>query len=532
MKTRFSKAAADKACAVFEKALVHTKGTWARQPFKLAPFQRDDIIRPLFGQQVYDPDEDDWVRQYTLGWMEMARKNGKSEVLAGVAILLTGFDDEEGAEVYGVAKDTDQASLVFDVARRMLELSGHGGPPRSGLPFIIYPTNRRIVYTRTSSFYRVIAADALGNLGQNPHGILFDEVIAQPNGELWDALKTGFGTRRQPLMLAATTPGDDTAEFARQEHEFSLKVAADPSLDPRRFVFMRNLPKEADWRDESLWGDPNPALGIFLKPQVLRDELTSAQNNPREERRFRMFRLAQWQSGGLEGWAGSETWSVQGNIQMIDQEQLQGRRCWAGIVAASASDLAAAAWTFHNPQGRGTCTLWDYWLPEDRLPDLNRRTAGKAATWAAEGQLQLTPGNEIDIETIVQAIRDRAAQFDVRELAYFAGNALGIVQPIIDEGVVKATAAISANASGSALVDWEQALAVGEYRHGGNPVTAWTISHLQVRETLGGTPRIDIKGSPENVYGAVAAEFALRRLLVAKTPPRSAYSADRGLITA
>lgn len=514
---------AQRAVDFFEKLLVHTKGAHARQPFTLAPFQRDEIIGPLFGNVVEDPDTGETVRQYQLAWLEMGRKNGKSELMAGLALLMIGGDDEEGAEAYGVAKDTDQASLVFNVAKRMIELS-----PILPQHFTIYPSNRRIVYNKTASFYRVVAADAAGNLGQDPHAILFDEVIAQPNGELWDAMKTGFGSRRQPMMIAATTAGDDAAEFARQEHDFSAKVAEDPSLDPRRFVFIRNLPKDADWRDEDRWPEANPALGDFLRPQVLRDELTSAMNHPREERRFRMFRLNQWQTGGLEGWEGAEWWGEQGNIQMLDTDALKGRRCWGGLVAASATDLAAACWVFDAPEGEGTWALWDYWLPADRLPDLIRRTNGDAEAWAKTGALTLTDGNEMDIAAILARIREVAGLYSVQELAYFAGNALGIVQPLENEGLLRSTVAVSANAHGSALVDWEQALSTGRFRHGANPITRWQIGVVQIRETVGGTPRIDMKGSPENVYGVVAAELAFRRRLVAAPPRRSVYE-DRGL---
>lgn len=530
LETRFNEAKADHVVSFFEKLLVHTKGSYARQPFLLSPFQRDEIIRPLFGTQMFDPELDEWVRLYNAAWLEMGRKNGKSEVLAGVALYMTGADDEEGAEVYGVAKDTDQASLVFDVARRMLELSGLGGSPRAGLPYSIYPTNKRITYPKTGSFYRVIASDALGNLGQNPHAIVFDEVVAQPNGELWDAMKTGYGTRAQPLMLAATTAGDDTSDFAKTEHDFSERVLRDPTLDPRRFVFMRNLDREADWTDESRWGEANPALGDFLRLRVLQDEMTSARNNPREERRFRMFRLNQWQTGGLEGWVGAEAWGEAGNVGIVPEEKLAGQRCWGGVVAASATDIAAVAWVFQDPEGDGTAAwaLWRAFIPEARLNDLNRRTSGKAAAWAKPGgPLIVTEGDQLDIDGIVARIQADSDVFDVQEFGHFAGNALGIAQPLVATGLP--VVSIGSNTPGSALVDWERMLRAGQFNHGGNPIASWQVAHVMARETVGGTARFDMKGSKENIYLIVAAELALRRYIVG-VAVRSAYE-DRGMMT-
>ena len=112
----FSPERADRAQRFFEGILKHTKGRFARQPFTLTDWQRDDIVRPLFGTVRYDEQLDDWVRAYRLAWIEVARKNGKSELLAGVGLLLLCADDEEGAEVYSAARDRDQARKVFDVA--------------------------------------------------------------------------------------------------------------------------------------------------------------------------------------------------------------------------------------------------------------------------------------------------------------------------------------------------------------------------------------------------------------------------------
>ena len=530
MKRRFSKAAGLRTVRFFEELLVHTKGAYARQPFILSPFQKDDIVLPLFGSQMYDPELELWVRQYTLAWLEVARKNGKSELLAGCALYLTGGDDEEGAEVYGAARDKDQAAIVFNVAARMLELSGLGGPPRSGKPFSIYPTNKRIVYGKTGSFYRVIAADALGNLGQDPHAILFDEVIAQPNAELWDALKTGFGSRRQPIMIAATTAGDAQSDFARQEHEFSERVLKDPTLDPRRFVYMRNLPEDADWQDESLWELPNPALDDFLRRQVLRDELQSALGNPREERRFRMFRLNQWQSGSTVGWAGASHWRDEGNNGMVVESKLKGKPCWLGVVAKTYE--ASIALLFRSPDGKdGVWARWMHFIPEELIEDLERRTSGAAAQWRKKGgSLVVTDGGETDLDAILKAIESALDAYDVREIAAGSNNLLGISQPLVAKRGVEVFS-IGPNTGGASVGDWERMLSRGEFNHGGDPYVAWQVAHAQVKTGASDVVRFDVAAASEPQSAVVAAEHALRRLLIAPPPRKSAY-ANRGLMTA
>lgn len=513
MRSRFNAERADRACDFFEKLLVHTKDPWARHPFDLAPFQRDEIIRPLFGTETYDKDSRTWVRRYSLAWLEMARKNGKSELLAGIALLLTGADDEEGAEVYGVAKDTDQATLVFAVARRMVELS-----PVLSEHFKIYPTNRRIVYPKTDSFYRVIAADALGNLGQNPHGIVFDEVIAQPNGDLWDALKTGFGTRRQPLMIAATTSGDDPSSFAKIEHDFSARVAEDPSLAPRRFVFMRNLPDDANPGDESLWSVPNPALGLFLRPQALRDEYESAKNNPREMRAFLQFRMNQWQNVPEDSALPiAEVW--QNGAGIVVEDKLKGKRCWGGMVAASSTDLCATCYVFPNPdaKGAGYWFLWRWAVPEESLPDLDRRTNGLASSvWAKPGgPLKVTPGGVLDTVGLTEQVRRDCNTFDVQVMGYDPNGTIGVVSTLLEDRIVDCVP-MYPTAPSSALMDWDRLLRGddGQANHGADPLATWQVYHGRAKEAATGILKIDARSSTENIFGIRAAELALRQALM------------------
>jgi len=511
MRSRDNAERTQRAVDFFEKLLVHTKGVYARQPFLLAEFQRE-IVQTLFGTETFDKESRSWVRRYNLAWLEMGRKNGKSELMAGIALLLTGGDDEEGAEVYGVAKDTDQASLVFNVARRMVELS-----PVLSQHFKIYPTNRRIVYPKTSSYYRVIAADALGNLGQDPHGILFDEIIAQPNGDLWDALKTGCGSRRQPLMVAATTAGDDPGSFAKIEHDFSARVLEDPKLAPRRFVFMRNAPKDVDPSDEAVWEDVNPAIEAgFLRRQVLRDEYESAKNNPREMRAFMQFRLNQWQDTPSTPWVSLADWNA--TAQMVVPDQLKGRRAFGGLVAGSVSDLTALCWTFPpTSEGQPWQVIWRHFLPEENLRDLIARTEGQAEVWAREDRLILTEGDQIDVARHVEVIEADLETFDVQQLAHDTHGVIGIVQQIMANHP-RVPVGIAPNTPGTALLDWERLILAREYHHGADPVTTWQFGHVMVKDSVSGVLRIDRKNSVETVSAIYAAELALRRALLEPIP--------------
>ena len=172
MKTEKSQAMADRAVA-FINQLRHTKGVWHGKSFELLPWQ-DKIVRELFGTL-----KQSGYRQYNTAYVEIPKKQGKSELAAAVALYLTCGDGEHGAEVYGCAADRAQASIVFDVAVGMIEQC-----PALKRRCKVIPSQKRIVYKPLNSFYQVLSAEAYSKHGLNVHGVVFDELHAQPNRAL------------------------------------------------------------------------------------------------------------------------------------------------------------------------------------------------------------------------------------------------------------------------------------------------------------------------------------------------------------
>lgn len=407
-----------KAQAFFHELLVHTKGTYARKPFLLEPWQANDIVHPLFGRTVWDDEAEAYARQYRIAWIEIARKNGKSELLAGILLYLLVADFEESAEIYGIARNRDQAGLVYGVARRMVELS-----PILSVRLQIRKAVKRIIDPRTDSFYQVLPADADSALGSNPHGLGADEILAWPNGDMWTNTRTGMGSgaRLQPLMAACTTAGRDKESFAGQMHNEMEKIAEQPARSPHIFPYLRNLAPDADPWDERNWHKVNPAIASgFLKLNDMRQQALEARNNPVLESTFRQFKLNQWQSS-LIRWMRMDLFedkTCRGTVHRSNDalfEAFAGRECWMGGDLASRQDLTSICYLFPDPDDEEACdVIWRHYCPESARDELDKRNSDRfSREFEADGWLTVTEGSVLDFERVYSDVEADAERFTV-----------------------------------------------------------------------------------------------------------------------
>lgn len=441
----------------------------------LADWQRDDIVRPLFGEVVWDPELGGYRRRFRIAWIELARKNGKSELLAAIALLLLVADDEEAAEIYGAAKDRDQARKVFDVAARMVVLS-----PVLSKRLKVLPSQKRIVDEATASYYETIAADAKGNLGHNPHGIVFDEILAQPSGDLWDSLRTGMGARSQSLMVAATTAGNDPMSFAAIQHAEMLRVQEDPHRARHIFVYARNTPIEADPWDEDTWAAANPALGDFLSVQSLRDEASEARNDPARENAFRQFRLNQWVQQATR-WMPLHVWDATAGL--VAENRLDGQRCWGGLDLSAVSDLTSLCWLFETGRDDPLEAVWRNWVPEAAVADLSRRTGGQFDVWVREGLVTVSEGDVLDLDAVHAQIAADVRRFAVQSLGIDRWNSVATTN-----WAAKEFPKLQVQLVGQGMThlspptkELMRLARAQELRHGGHQLVRWCMDAVEAR---------------------------------------------------
>lgn len=440
----FSAKRAKRAINFIERMTVHTKSKWAKQPFILEDWQKgsakkndegrwelEGIIAPLFGSIHYSEFWSQWVRQYNTAWIEMGRKQGKSELIAALALYLLIYDGEWSAEIIGAASDKNQASAVFNVARDMINLSPALSKMKDKGDLEIIDSRKRILYRPTMSTYQVVSADAMANLGANPYAVLIDEVLAQPNRDLWDSLAQGFGTRPNQLIIGITTAGPDRESFAYTEHVHSIRAAtSDPTIDPKRFSFVAYVDEEADYEDESLWPEANPALGTFFDIQQLRDELQTAKEKGdfAALANFRIFRLNQW-GNDANRWLDMTVWDQSEELAKdFTDEELLGVPAVGGLDLASTQDLTA--WVVVWQTKERTMIKPHFWVPRKTLSNRHRRMRERFLDWEEKGWLTIVDGDAHDYQKITDHILGDIEKYNIRTLGYDQHQAPSIINQV------------------------------------------------------------------------------------------------------
>ena len=403
--------------------LRHTKGEFAGQPFTLLPWERE-IIRDVYGTL-----KEDGTRQYKFVWVELPKKNGKSEVAAGAALYQLFADGERNGEVYGCAADRAQASIVFDVAVDMIDQV----PALSKRAK--YTASKKTITDKVSkTFYKVLSAEAYTKHGLNLSACVFDEIHAQPNRQLWDVMTFGAGdARRQPIWWVITTAGDDPdrTSIGWELHEYALKVLSGDIIDPTWYVAIYGYDGD-DIYNEDNWYQANPSLDHTIQIDSLREAAARAKNNPAEERLFRWLRLNQWITTKLTTWQPITLFDQ--TIGDWSRADLVGKDCFIGMDLSTTTDLSAICGVF-PPQGTQTDwrVIWDAFIPDQNMRERIDKDHVPYDKWVAAGMLTATAGNIIDYTEIHKRILIWNTLYNVQEVDADPAFATMLLQVLANE---------------------------------------------------------------------------------------------------
>ena len=503
----------------FIEILKHTKGEFHGKPFKLLPWQ-EKIISDVFGTVR---DEDPTKRQYNTAYIEIPKKNGKSELGAAIALNMLCNDDEWKAEVYSCASDRQQAGIVFDVAVDMVKQD----ETLSKLIKII-PSTKHMVYLPTGSKYAVLSSEVATKHGLNVSACIFDELHTQPNRELYDVMTQGSGdARRQPLWVFLTTAGTDRESICWEVHQKALDIIEGRKSDPRFYPVIFGLPENEDWTSEENWKKVNPSLGFTIGLDKVRDAFHKAQETPADENMFRQLRLNQWVKQSVR-WMPMDKWDECGGT--INEYELEDRACYAGLDLSSTSDLTALVLVFPpRDEDEQYIVLPFFWLPAETMRLRVRRDHVMYDKWESQGFIYTTEGNVVHYGFIEQFIVKLGERFNIREIAYDRWNATMMVQTLEDDGFTMVPFGQGFRDMSPPTKELMRIVLEHKLNHGGHPVLRWNMDNAFVRTDPAGNLKIDKEKSTEKVDGAVALVMALDRAMKNQNSG-SVYDGDRGFL--
>ncbi len=529
----FDPVAAKIALEFFPECLRHVEGALIGQPFVLERWQQS-FIANLQGWKRKD-EKGRTVRRYRETLLYVPRKNGKTPLVAGLALEILFTDDEAGQQNYVAAGEREQAGMLFRQCKGMVEREPeldarckiYGGAGAAG-------QSKSIVRKNDLSFLRVISADAETKHGGSTHLGIVDELHVQPNRDLIDVLQTSMASanRKQPLLVLVTTADYDRPSICNEKHDYACKVRDGVIDDPGFLPVIYEAKREDKWDDEEVWKKANPNLHVSVSMEYLRRECKHAKEVPAFENTFRRLHLNQITSTA-EKCIPMEHWDACAGP--IDMDSLMGRECHGGLDIGATSDFTAFVLLFPHDDGetvdvqasdeqtpdgepvmqtivrRSYTLLPFFWLPAEPVRRDKRMQAQIDAWCKSENALiRVTPGNVVDYDQVLEDMLEITNQYGLVSVTFdkgFQGCQMGTNMQKHWGDRVKwfSQGILSMNAP---FREFLELLATKRLHHGGHPVMRWMVSNV-MGERRGGLLKPSKDKSPEKIDGVTAATMGI-----------------------
>ncbi|MFD7584202.1 terminase large subunit [Kitasatospora sp. NPDC059811] len=469
----FDVAAARRAVAAIE-SFKHTKGRWGNSRLKLSPWQVVWVIAPLFGWLAHDPELGRAVRVIRSAWVEIPRKNGKSTLSSGIGLVLLLADREIGAEVYAAAGSLPQAERVFDDAKRMA-LTSRAVRGR------VEVLRGLIRVPRTGGVFRALSKVAETAHGLNVSGAIVDEVHVHKRRDLIDAIETGTGARDQPLIVYITTADEGVeGSIYDEKHVYTTRCADNVVEDPGHYGVIWAAEESDDPFAEETWRKANPGLGASPSLAYMRREANKARSTPSYFPTFCRLSLNRRMRAATR-WLPLSLWDA--NAGSVDDAHFRYRRAWGGVDLSAVSDLSAWVLAVESRMpGVDLELISRFWLPEERVDELEQQLQVPLRQWAREGLLTLTEGDAIDYGAIERQIIADCRRLDVQRISFdrmFAGQLVQRVEAKT-RGVDVVPVAQTYLGMSPGSKELERLLREGRIKHGGHPILRWHASCVEV----------------------------------------------------
>lgn len=507
----FDKKAAMRAINFIEK-LKHTKGEWAGQRFRLEPWQQF-VLWNIFGWKNADG-----TRRFRYAYIEIARKNGKTALSAGVGLYMLFADGESRPEVYSAATVKDQAKICFSDAVAIVKATD--------LKNYLTPYRNSIVYESKGGTFKPLSSDYGTHDGLNPSCGIIDEFHAHKDSGMFDVIKSAFGARRQPLMFIITTAGFNKSGACYAYRENVIKVLRGVNEDDSLFGIIYTLDSKEEWDNPKMWIKSNPNLGVSLSADYLADQVKDAKNRPEAVRNVMTKNVNLWVDAERT-WILDDAWQkCAGTTAPAD---LKGCACWGGLDLSNVSDITAYVLLFH--ENDRFQLLPHFWIPEEKMLEKIRKENINYDRWVADGYVTVTPGNVIDYDFVKADILRIVADYDLRTSAYDRWNSSQTIIDLQNEGMACNPFGQGYGSMSAPTKEFEKLVLTEKIEHFGNPVLRWMLSSTVVKSDPAGNIKPDKEKSTQKIDGIVAAIMALGEWMTAQADDESNPYENRGLLT-
>lgn len=517
--------------------LKHTKGEWGGQTFVLLPWQVF-VLANIFGWYYADG-----TRRFKEVYIEVARKNGKTTLMAGVGLYMLFADGEPGAEVYSAAYKKDQARIVFDEAANMRAKSPMLSS-RIAVMGKLKPNNLNVL--ETASKFEPLCSEDKGLDGLNLHCGLIDELHAHPTRALYDVLYEATASRRSPLIFAITTAGYNREGICYKQREFCEKIlvgalAADRASDSM-FAFIACADEKDDWADEQNWYKANPGLQCgVVKIDKLRAAALKAKEDPTALNSFLRKHLNVWTSQDVR-WMDPAKWAQCNHAGPLADPRkqreaallaLKGRLCFGALDLSSKIDITAFTLLFpplREIKGKRRVDgkeevyvkqeadpLWRvityYWMPEGNVEERVKKDRLPYDVWIKSGFIWTTPGKVVDQDFIRASVNKLHKEYRIEEIAFDSWNATQMQKNLEEDGFKMLEARQGFKTMSEPMQQIMALVVDSKLEHYGDPVLTWMAGNVSATQDPAGNIKPDKESSANKIDGIVALIMAMSRIV-------------------
>ena len=355
-------------------------------PLRLELFQKA-YIQTLFGWR----ERDTGFRRFRETMFLVGRKNGKSTLLAALALYMLIADYEGAAEIYSVATKKDQAKKVMTEAVNMIKQSPE-------LRAVVRKRRNDIYYSASASVFEALASDSNTLDGLNSHAVIIDELHAIRDRNLYEVMKQSTSSRRQPLVIMITTAGTLRESVFDSIYKIACDIADGEQTEDTFLPVLYELDAREEWTDPQMWVKANPGLGTIKQYQTLAQFVERAKTSPDDLpgvlcKDFNLREIS------ASAWLTFEDIS---NDMTYDASELYNTYAIGGCDLSATTDLTAATLLIRKPGDETVYVMQQYFLPRQRIDTLEERNTNEAPykVWAERGLLTVCEGNRVDYSQV------------------------------------------------------------------------------------------------------------------------------------